>query len=100
MNKTNCTQGNLIKTVKKRKVVNTNGTSGCLYITNVNLYLHPNAGSNGTQTNSDTSEISKIKTRCNSPECFYYDCDLCGDEDFYCCNPVCPCFRPDWYYCL
>jgi len=98
MNKTSCTTGQTMASLRKRKLVKTNGTSGCSYITNVNLYLHPN--SHMVSSAPMTSEVPKIKTKCNNLDCFYYDCDLLGDDFYYCCNPLCSCFSPDWYsYC-
>jgi hypothetical protein len=75
----------------------TNGTSGCLYVTNVNLYLHPNANQTTTPDVGILEKgIKQIKTRCCNSQCFYYDpCII--DDYFYCCNPVCSCFKPDWY---
>lgn len=109
MNKTNCTTGTAIKSenvpslkmLKKRQLM-TSSSSGCLYITHVNLYLHPN--SNVDQPNSTSNlqmqgDMPKVKSQCNNPECFYYDCDLLSDY-YYCCNPGCYCFKPDWYYYL
>ncbi len=107
MNKTNCTTGTAIKsennislkTLKKRqRQIST--TSGCLYVTHVNLYLHPN--SNVEQPTSTTSTIledsmPKVKSQCCNPDCFYYDSEIIGDY-YYCCNPGCYCFKPDWYY--
>jgi hypothetical protein len=100
MNKTTttCTTGTTLPMNKlKRKTVKQMGTMGCSYITHVNLYLHPSVN----PIISDTpivDEMPKVKTRCNSPGCFYYDCDLFGGmDDYYCCNPLCNCFRPDWY---
>lgn len=94
----NCTTGTTAisgKTIRRRKMAKSNGTSGCSYITNVNLYLHPNSNISGVS--EEESEVPKIKTRCNNSGCFYYDCDLLGDEFYYCCNPLCSCFSPDWY---
>jgi hypothetical protein len=94
----NCTTGTTAvadKTIRKRRVQKSNGTSGCSYITNVNLYLHPSSHiSTGIPIES---EVPKIKTKCNNPGCFYYDCDLFSDDTYYCCNPLCSCFSPDWY---
>jgi hypothetical protein len=93
----NCTTGTTAmsgKAIRKRKVTKSNGTSGCSYITNVNLYLHPNSHISSVPVES---EVPKIKTKCNNPDCFYYDCDLLGDDFYYCCNPLCSCFCPDWY---
>ena len=92
------TSNKITREILKNKQVTsiTNGTSGCLYVTNVNLYLHPNPH----QTTPDVSilekDVKKIKTRCCNPECFYYDSCI-SDDYFYCCNPICPCFKPDWY---
>ena len=100
-NKTICTMGNFKTHKKTRDIVEkqNSGTSGCLYLTNVNLYLHPNVNSTVPDSTSIINEMPKVKTRCNSPNCFYYDSDLLGNyyDDYYCCNPLCTCFRPDWY---
>lgn len=96
MNKTTCTTGSTMASIRKRNLIKTNGTTGCSYITNVNLYLHPS--SHMVSSVPITSEVPKIKTRCNNHNCFYYDCDLSSDDNFYyCCNPLCSCFCPDWY---
>lgn len=118
MNKnTTCTTGATLSSKSRKSLKNVNGnpkfmtmngTSGCLYVTNVNLYLHPSPAPPPTGTGTGTgtegamtiqSEIPKIKTRCYSPDCFYYDNDILGDEFdyYYCCNPGCSCFKPDWY---
>jgi len=109
MNKTACTGGATITTnsrkiIQKRQMASitsgTNGTSGCLYVTNVNLYLHPNVDATQGATQSATQgEMPKVKTKCCNSDCFYYDCDVPSDS-YYCCNPSCYCFKPDWYYYL
>lgn len=103
MNKTMCTGGtttitNSRKELKKKQTTSiTNGTSGCLYVTNVNLYLHPNVDATQPTIQSATQgEMPKVKTNCFNPDCFYYDCDIMS-EPYYCCNPSCFCFKPDWY---
>jgi hypothetical protein len=109
MNK-NCTTGTAmmsenkpsLKMLKKRQRQISTTTSGCLYVTHVNLYLHPN--SNVEQPNSTTStmlddSMPKVKSQCCNPDCFYYDSEILGDY-YYCCNPGCYCFKPDWYYYL
>ena len=108
-NTTTCTTGATLtsKTRKSLKNVNgnskfmtMNGTSGCLYVTNVNLYLHPSPPPpppTGTEEPiTIQSEIPRVKTRCHNPDCFYYDSDI-FDDYYYCCNPGCSYFRPDWY---
>jgi hypothetical protein len=90
-----------MKTLKNKQIImsnGTNGTSGCLYVTNVNLYLHPNTNNQNTPE-MQTSDTPKVKTKCCNPGCFYYDCDIL-DDYYYCCNPMCYCFKPDWYYYL
>ena len=97
MNKTTttCTPGTTLNKIKKR-MVKQPGTVGSTYITHVNLYLHPSV--NPIVSDTPINEMPKVKTRCNNPDCFYYDCDLFDiGEDYYCCNPLCNCFRPDWY---
>lgn len=85
-----------MKTLKnKQSKMMSNGTSGCLYVTNVNLYLHPSAN-NQTTPEIQTMDMPKVKTKCGNPDCFYYDTDLL-DDYYYCCNPICYCFKPDWY---
>jgi len=44
-------------------------------------------------------EMPKVKSQCGNPDCFYYDSDILSDY-YYCCNPGCYCFKPDWYYYL
>ena len=64
------------------------------------LYLHPN--SNVDQASSSVEmqgEMPKVKSQCGNPDCFYYDSDILSDY-YYCCNPGCYCFKPDWYYYL
>lgn len=110
MNKTNCTTGTAIKsennlslkTLKKRQQ-HISTTGGSVYVTHVNLYLHPN-NSNVDQPNSTSNvqmqgEMPKVKSQCGNPDCFYYDSDILSDY-YYCCNPGCYCFKPDWYYYL
>ena len=51
-NNTSCTTASTLTSnkitreiLKNKQITSiTNGTSGCLYVTNVNLYLHPNQG--------------------------------------------------------
>ena len=107
MNKTNnntscttastLTSNKITREILKNKQITsiTNGTSGCLYVTNVNLYLHPNP--NQSTPDVSTMDLKKIKTKCCNPECFYYDSCIAPDDYSYCCNPICPCFKPDWY---
>jgi hypothetical protein len=115
MNKTTCTGGATTITnsrglLKKRQTTPiTNGvatatSSGSLYVTNVNLYLHPNVDTTqgaiqGATQGEMQGEMPKVKTKCYNSDCFYYDCDVSSDS-YYCCNPSCYCFKPDWYYYL
>jgi hypothetical protein len=102
-NNTSCTTASTLTSnkitreiLKNKQITSiTNGTSGCLYVTNVNLYLHPNP--NQSTPDVSTMDLKKIKTKCCNPECFYYDSCIAPDDYFYCCNPMCPCFKPDWY---
>lgn len=105
MNKTNTscttastlTSNKITREILKNKQITsiTNGTSGCLYVTNVNLYLHPNANQTIPDVGILEKDINKIKTRCCNPECFYYDPMV--SDNYFCCNPMCSCFKPDWY---
>lgn len=102
INNTSCTTASTLTSnkitreiLKNKQVTSiTNGTSGCLYVTNVNLYLHPNPTPDVSVLEKD---IKNIKTKCCNPECFYYDSCNIYDDYFYCCNPSCSCFKPDWY---
>ena len=106
MNKTNCTTGTAIKsennlslkTLKKRQQ-HISTTSGCVYVTHVNLYLHPNNSNVDQPSSSVQGEMPRVKSQCCNPDCFYYDSDILSDY-YYCCNPGCYCFKPDWYYYL
>jgi hypothetical protein len=106
MNKTNnCTTGTAIKSENKqtlkmlKKRQQTSSSSGCLYITHVNLYLHPNSEQQTSTSTTLQDEMPKVKSQCCNPDCFYYDSEILSDY-YYCCNPGCYCFKPDWYYYL